>query len=326
MGIEAWSILPTPLAILDVETTGTNPGLDRVVEVSVIRQNPQVGVPEVAFDSLINPKRPVALTHIHGIEDADVSDAPTFAEVAAMVVEALAGAVVVAHNAYFDMRFIEAEFNRLGITFDVPYLCTQQLRPLLGLGPQISLEQMCREYGVDLKNETHVAYADAKAVGVLILKYKQFMAQNGIGTFAQLAARNAQNARDARFVGSFGHLPLAAALAARCPTPGLTKTRNPVEINFHGTGSHMTVRRENYAVALLHAVSDYILTPEEVAYLMRIREQCELTEPQIRAAHVKAYDWVLQMFSQDAVIDDTEREQLRWLHACLRQLGWAPGD
>jgi DNA polymerase-3 subunit epsilon len=79
-GILSQRIVDTPIAVIDFETTGLTPGIDRVVEVSVVRIEPGQA-PRVVYDTLINPNRPMAATFIHGISDADVARAPRFEEV-----------------------------------------------------------------------------------------------------------------------------------------------------------------------------------------------------------------------------------------------------
>ncbi len=100
-----------PVVALDVETTGLNAySGDRIIEIGIIRVEP--GGERIAFDSLVNPGRPIdkGASNVNGIWDADVAAAPTFAEITPQVSELLTGAVLVAHNAPFDLSFISAEF------------------------------------------------------------------------------------------------------------------------------------------------------------------------------------------------------------------------
>ena len=103
-----------PLVCIDTETTGRDFGLDRVVEVACVSWrggevverrhwlvNPQIPIPKEAFD-------------VHGISDDDVKDKPSFADVAAEVMQALGAAVPVAYNADFDRGFLVAELSRAG--------------------------------------------------------------------------------------------------------------------------------------------------------------------------------------------------------------------
>src|SRR5439155_9599344 len=80
------TVLDTPVsgatvAVVDIETTGLHAGADRIVEISVVRIEPGAE-PTLALDTLVNPGRRVAATEIHGINDADVIDAPRFEVIA----------------------------------------------------------------------------------------------------------------------------------------------------------------------------------------------------------------------------------------------------
>jgi len=103
-------ITEAPLAVLDVETTGLHPeNGDRVVEVAVARS---VGGEVLeTFVSLVNPERPIgpSAMRVHGITDAMVAVAPRFADVADEVLRLLSGAIMVGHNAPFDLGFVSAE-------------------------------------------------------------------------------------------------------------------------------------------------------------------------------------------------------------------------
>lgn len=90
MGIQDNSILNTPVAIIDFETTGLTPGYDRIVEISVVRINPGE-LPKLVFDSLINPQRDVSATEIYGIKNANVAGAPTFQEITADLIFVFSG-------------------------------------------------------------------------------------------------------------------------------------------------------------------------------------------------------------------------------------------
>src|SRR6185437_1255200 len=83
-------------AVVDVETTGLFPTRDRVVEVAVVHLDPDERVTG-EFSTLIDPRRDVGPTRIHGIRASDVTGAPTFEAAAATIGQLLAGRVFVAH-------------------------------------------------------------------------------------------------------------------------------------------------------------------------------------------------------------------------------------
>lgn len=117
-----------PLAVIDTETTGLAPG--HIVEIAIVHLT--LGddeAPRLAYSTRVRPPLPIpsAASAIHGITDADVADAPTWADAWPRVAEAIADRVPVAHNAPFDAAFVTAECERIGV--GVPggklWLCTQ---------------------------------------------------------------------------------------------------------------------------------------------------------------------------------------------------------
>lgn len=106
-----------PFAFLDVETTGLDPANgDRVCEIAVLKT---VNGTEVdRFVTLVNPGKsiPLSAISVHGITDVMVSRAPFFREIANELLSFLRGAVVVAHNARFDLGFLRMELSNIGLT------------------------------------------------------------------------------------------------------------------------------------------------------------------------------------------------------------------
>lgn len=161
----------TPFAVIDVETTGFAPHRDdRIVEVAIIQTDP-AGVPTRRWSTLINPLRSPGATHVHGITESDVSAAPTWGQVADWVASLLAGRIVVAHNARFDIPFINLEFERADI--DPPFwpvLDTLEIAAELGNFQDRSLQGCCADAGVSLE-QAHTATGDALATARLLATY-----------------------------------------------------------------------------------------------------------------------------------------------------------
>lgn len=112
MAYENLPLRSAPLAFVDTETTGLRPDLGhRLVEIAILRTD---GLTEVErFSSLINPQRlldPGAIA-VNKITPDMVADAPTFADILPEVHRVLDGAVIVMHNAPFDMGFLESEYR-----------------------------------------------------------------------------------------------------------------------------------------------------------------------------------------------------------------------
>jgi DNA polymerase-3 subunit epsilon len=100
-----------PIAAIDVETTGLDPERDRVIEIAVVRSDG----PRRSW--LVHPQCPIPPwnTAIHGISDAAVRRAPSFARIAREVLATVGDATPLAYNAPFDRGFLVAELSRAGV-------------------------------------------------------------------------------------------------------------------------------------------------------------------------------------------------------------------
>lgn len=161
------------LAIVDVETTGMSAVYHRVIEIAIIRVEGNKIID--TFTSLINPRAfiPPIITHITGIRESDLTDAPEFYEVKHKVKKFLKGATFVAHNAWFDYSFIKAEFERVDIPFESKKCCTVRLsRRLYPEHRSHSLENIILRHNLTYKHR-HRAYDDAHAVWQFLKKVKK---------------------------------------------------------------------------------------------------------------------------------------------------------
>ncbi len=111
-----------PIALIDVETTGRDASVDRVIEVGVAIA--RGGVITDRKNWLVNPGRPIPAeaTEVHKITDDDVKHAPTFEAVAEEILAAIAGCIPGAYNAAFDRAFLANECARAGATSPAPAL------------------------------------------------------------------------------------------------------------------------------------------------------------------------------------------------------------
>ncbi|WP_051247249.1 3'-5' exonuclease [Nocardioides halotolerans] len=155
-----------PYAVIDFQTTGLAPrGADRVIEVALVRVEADGTVGE-AWSTLVNPGRNTGVPFIHKINDADVSEAPTFAQIAPYLLSQLDGAVVVAHNAPFDEEFLAAELRRAGYAdLRMPGLCTLWLTErTMGDLPNRKLPTLARELNIPLTTYVSRDHVIATAV------------------------------------------------------------------------------------------------------------------------------------------------------------------
>ena len=112
--------LKRPLAFFDLEATGTNVGIDRIVEISVIKLNPEEE--EEVKTWRINPgvAIPLETSLVHGIYDDDIKDEPAFGAVGAEIAEFIGDSDLAGYNSNkFDIPMLMEEFLRAGIPFDI---------------------------------------------------------------------------------------------------------------------------------------------------------------------------------------------------------------
>ncbi len=112
--------LKKPLAIIDLETTGVNPGTDRIVEIAIVKI--LADGTKTVKRKLVNPGIPIPKTasDIHGITDEMVKDAPTFKQMAQELKQVLDGCDFSGYNSNrFDIPLLMEEFLRAGVDFDM---------------------------------------------------------------------------------------------------------------------------------------------------------------------------------------------------------------
>lgn len=161
--------------VFDTETTGLEFKNDRVIEIGGIELLNHFPTGR-SFHVYINPGdrkvHPDALA-VHGITDESLKDKPPFADVVNDLLEFFDGARWVAHNATFDMNFINAEFERLGLPPVPGGLVVDTLaiaRRKHPMGPN-SLDALCRRYGIDNSHRTrHGALLDSELLAEVYIE------------------------------------------------------------------------------------------------------------------------------------------------------------
>jgi len=155
-------------AIIDVETTGGSPSIDRIIEIAVIIYD-GVNIVE-QYSSLVNPRRNIDkyVTQLTGITDKMVKNAPAFEDIQDKILELTEGNIFVAHNVKFDYGMIRSEYKRIGVDFVRKHIDTVTLSQKVLPGfTSYSLGSLCDSLGIIIENR-HRALGDAEATVKLL--------------------------------------------------------------------------------------------------------------------------------------------------------------
>lgn len=161
--------------VLDTETTGLDPKSGhRVVEIGCVALLNHVPTGEV-YHQYINPERdmPAEAERVHGLSETFLKDHPLFADISDKFVAFVGDATLVIHNAAFDMGFINAELDRVGVEAIPMYRAvdTVSMARKKFPGAQASLDALCRRFGIDLSGrELHGALLDAQLLADVYLE------------------------------------------------------------------------------------------------------------------------------------------------------------
>lgn len=154
-------------AIVDIETTGSQLGPDGITEIGIVITD---GVREIdRYETLVNPQAriPRFITHLTGITEEMVADAPVFSDIAQEVYELLEGRVFVAHNVNFDYKIVKGHLEKCGYSIPTKRLCTVRLsRKIIPGYPSYSLGKLTASLGFRHSN-AHRAMGDAEVTAEL---------------------------------------------------------------------------------------------------------------------------------------------------------------
>lgn len=153
-----------PLAFIDLETTGVNLGLDRVIEIGMIKVLTDGN--NSVKRKLINPEMPIpaAATEIHGISDEMVKDAPTFKQVAHEIRQFLDGCDLGGYNSNrFDIPLLMEEFLRVEVEFDMKGRKLIDVQKIFHMMEQRTLSAAYKFYCAKTLEGAHGAEVDARA-------------------------------------------------------------------------------------------------------------------------------------------------------------------
>lgn len=176
--------------VLDTETTGLDPQSGhRIIEIGCVELIDRIPTGQT-FHRYINPERdvPQEASNISGIVSEFLHDKPKFDEIAQSFIDFIAGSTLVIHNASFDLKFINAEFDRINIDpITLEIVDTLKIARKKFPGSPASLDALCKKFKIDLsKRSKHGALLDAH---LLTRVYLQLMGGTQMSIFQKVQAQ-----------------------------------------------------------------------------------------------------------------------------------------
>lgn len=256
-------------AVLDFETTGLYAGAAEILEVGIYEVHGGRITPSYA--SLVRPRGrvPAEITALTGIDFEMVRDAPSIEEVLDPLEEALAGRVLVAHNAAFDRSFLDRALVDHGrLPFAGPVLCTQRLARRVRTDLlRRSLDALCEAYGLP-NTARHRARGDAEVTARLLVEFLELARDLGARTLRELAALCSEKpqggvdfSRYAFGPARLAHLPHAPGVYRMLARDGEVIYVGKARDLHQRVGSYFTGRAKGKLAAIREALHDLELVP-----------------------------------------------------------------
>ena len=272
--------------VFDLETTGLSPGASAICEIGAVRV--RALALEATFETLVNPRRPLPapVAALTGIDGNVLRAAPPVELAVRRFLEFAGDAVLVAHNARFDMAFLDREVERLtGRRVAAPVVDTVWLarRLLEGRQRRVGLASLAWFFGTSAQ-PCHRALPDAEATAEILIALVGLAQERGVETVAQLVELSAPRSR---------RLAAKRGLAAGAPPrPGVYLFRDRSDqVLYVGRARDLRARLRSYfrtdrqrpaveaALGALERVEWRVLGSELEAALEELRLLRELRPP-----------------------------------------------
>ncbi len=307
----------TPIAVLDIETTGVYAGgNDRIIEIAVLRFQPDTGEVEDEYVTLVNPKRDIGRTDIHGITAGELLHAPEFREVAGDIGHRLNGAVLAGHNVRFDLGFLRSEYARVGIDLpQFPALCTLRLAHRFDTAPSRNLSVCCAAASIE-HHDAHTAGGDAHACLQLLRHYLR-RAEGCRLCDLGCECEELPDPGWIRVMPAGRAVPRSEAAVLRARERGYLSrlvTRLP-----GSEGS--SLREAEYLCLLDRVLEDRALTREEADSLCAAAQSWGMSRTDVTGAHRRYLSALARQAKADGIVTDLE---LRDLATVAELLGIPP--
>lgn len=190
---------PKTYAVVDIETTGTNPKEDRIIQFGCVMIEDGRITSRYSMD--INPGRKISkqIQHLTGITNQRVHRSPYFEDVAQTIYNLLADTIFVAHNIYFDYQFLNHELTRCGVPkLQIPGIDTVELAQIfLPTEPSFRLADLSESLGF-IHDNPHQADSDAEVTAQLLLLIEERMRQLPLVTLEQIVKLSNHTGMDTR--------------------------------------------------------------------------------------------------------------------------------
>ncbi|MCD1267777.1 hypothetical protein B5M43_002795 [Microbacterium sp. MEC084] len=307
-----------PYAVIDLETTGFSPVRgDRIIEVGVVLLD-ESGRIEDEWATLVDPRRDVGPTHVHGIRASDLVGAPTFGDIAGALIDLLSGRTLVAHNQAFDLRFLQAELAAHGHELHGSYaaLCTMLWsKRVFGAA---KLADICALLEIEHRN-AHSALEDARAAAAVLASligtagHTAEWRSHVVGAGFPLVVRGelAEMRIATRVATSESTAEVAAPSALFDTADRPLWERVTIAGEAHDPGASV------YLELLADVLSDGLISAAEYWQLGAIAEVAQLPSHRLPDLHRSYLEAALAEAAADGAVTDSERRELTQIATVL---------